>query len=941
MAKADRGTHTSIPWLSWTKFIVRTTESCCVNASHKRAYATDVDYWTAEYIGGKNPPGHGNAYWGGQLFGQAGEKGWHPIFIPQGEYWDILSEEGIWPWSIGVYFSCAMTIDSEYDTMTGASARVMINNSFTSTGYGEEEINWDRVSGKYFDGENEWDDYPQKGTAQGDGVQEPGEYGKLKVSWADCPREYMAWTSAWDTGYGGCQTKNGREQLFKNGCIFEAINYDPGLDSDDYVKLIWTPLQAKMYFLNAVVNSLNKYKFSAAGGETLRMYGLAYDILDEHLGSYAENPGGSYSHSLYEVWLESVDGKYTYEINKGDVAAGIVSNTQATIPMPAMEPGYYWIKLRTREMEQPDDEMYSYAGDWRTAANGRAYKSERIVIQVGEVDVPKEPPVPYWRWKWKWGDLEIWEYYAPIDVRSNEIFWDGRVLSMSTATRAIDDFTGMYSIGDANVTLANNDLHFSKLLANYFCKNQIVEISHGRGEEAPSWHSMVFTGIVDDYTLAGEVFSANLKDFSQRYLKKELPRFIVTTEEFPNAHQNAIGRAFNEVLGMHSLTTGDAPGALEAHCIDTTTYKYGMAGGPLHSIPQVYSDGTLISSSNYTTGFDDLGRQIITFNSDQGNNRITFNCTGYYFEDWNSDNGYVQNPAYILAFYLSLLCDVPINFLDMDSFDELAQIFETAGWHESGKLAIVGTALADGPWQELLYSFGVKYWQTMDGRFKVGRKDISNLTYTHTFLAQTDMKELPTRPFNLNTAINSAKANWDYIPAADVYLGSKEGEDPSSINLFGSRFGPQQPWLFKWIDNDEFAAQRITEDILKLAFGEKTVNFTIPLDYIDQIDIFDNFKMHDPYGLSTTGAGETGRWYYVTSLQYNYQEQSIKVEGVDLQWLLQQYFIFGDEDQMPDTWDLAGDTYRLYGYMCDENTDAFSDGSPGKILIDENLIEED
>jgi hypothetical protein len=61
---------------------------------------------------------------------------------------------------------------------------------------------------------------------------------------------------------------------------------------------------------------------------------------------------------------------------------------------------------------------------------------------------------------------------------------------------------------------------------------------------------------------------------------------------------------------------------------------------------------------------------------------------------------------------------------------------------------------------------------------------------------------------------------------------------------------------------------------------------------------------------------------------------------VDLHWLLQQYFIFGDENFMPDLWADSG-IYSYYGYLCDENTWEFSDGFPGKILIDENLLGEE
>jgi hypothetical protein len=942
MAKSDRGTHTDMPWLTWTQFKIATLESCCGHSVHKRTSATSVDKWSAERFGGKLAPGYGKAFWGGQYFGEDNEKGWFPICIPQGDLWDRMSDDLIMPWSIGIYFTVAETEGCEYDTMVGMSCRIGVHSPFLTTGWGIEDydIDWGLVSGKYYDGVNEWDTYPTGYAAEADGVQKPGEYGQLQCLFSEMPaQEYMSWTCAWHTGYGGCKTINARESFFKHGLLWEVINYDPGLDSNDYVKMVWMPNRVKMYFINPIVNSLNKYKFKA--GETVVMNGLAFEIPGGTLGDYALNPGGNYSHALYEAWVESIDGQHTYTISPGDVATGIESNTRASFPLPSsMEPGFYWIKLRGRQMEQPADELLMYAGDYRTIASGQAYKGDRIVIQVGEVNIPPSPPVPYWKWKWKWGDLEIWEYYAPIDVRSDEIFWEGRVMSVSSVTRSLDDTYGLYNISDMDVELANTDMHFSSLLANYHCKGCAAALTHGWGTEPAAWHDSVFVGIVDDYSFQGPAFRAKLKDVSQKYFKRQLPRYVITSEDFPNAPNESLGRAFPELLGLHSLTEGDAPGAIEAICVDETTYKYALAGGPLKELTNVYSDGALIGSSNWTETWDEYGRAFLTFDSDQGNNKITFNCKGYVFEEWNSDNGYVQNPAYILAFYLSLLLDVPINFLDMGTFDELAQLYEDSGWHESGRLAITAKENADSIFQSLLYSFGAKYWLAHDGRFSVGRKDISNLTSDLFFHAQLDLKEHPQRLYNFDQAVNSVKAVWDFYPASDTYKGASEQKDHPSIDQFESELGPDQPWEFRWITDDTFAAQRITEDLLKLAYGNKEVTFTISMEWIGQIDIFDNFRLQDPYGLSSTGSGESGRWYYITALTYDYTNKTIGVTAVDLSWLLQQYFIFGDENEMPQYFTDAGDLYRLYGYCCDEVTDKFSDGTQGKRLIDENYIDQ-
>ena len=521
------------------------------------------------------------------------------------------------------------------------------------------------------------------------------------------------------------------------------------------------------------------------------------------------------------------------------------------------------------------------------------------------------------------------------------------MLGASSVTRGVDDRTGLFNISDPSVELANHDMHFSRLLSKYICKNQMIEITHGRGNEPAAWHEAVFSGIVDDHQMKGPNFSVQLKDWMQRYFKGQVPRFIVESDTYPDAKDGALTQPIPELIGEHSLTTGATPGAIEAHCVDTINFIYVLAGGPLRAVPEVYGDGALIAAADYDLFIEEDGKQYIQFDNDQEDKKITFNCQGYMLDIWNSANGYVQNPAYIIAFYLSLLMEIPIDFIDLDLVDDLAQIFEDGGWGTAGKLAITMLETPESLLQSQLYSFGVKFWQKRDGRLALGRKDVSNLATDLFFHTQIEAMGPPEKAFNLQEAINTLQASWNYFPAADLYAGAKTAIDEASIKLFGDdgsggEMGPSEPWTFPCVTSDSLAEQRILEDLLKLAFGDRRVKFSIPLEFIGQIDIFDNFRLQDPYGLSWTKSGELGRYYYVLSLTYDWQSRRIGVEGADLQWLLQQYFIFGDEDAMPEEWpDARPTSYAMYGYLCDEDTFQFSDGTAGKILIDENLVEQE
>ena len=61
--------------------------------------------------------------------------------------------------------------------------------------------------------------------------------------------------------------------------------------------------------------------------------------------------------------------------------------------------------------------------------------------------------------------------------------------------------------------------------------------------------------------------------------------------------------------------------------------------------------------NDYTITYELGGRTCINFNVNQGDNKITFNCEGYMFAAWNSGNGYVQNPAYVIGFLFAFMAD--------------------------------------------------------------------------------------------------------------------------------------------------------------------------------------------------------------------------------------------------------------------------------------------
>lgn len=141
-----------------------------------------------------------------------------------------------------------------------------------------------------------------------------------------------------------------------------------------------------------------------------------------------------------------------------------------------------------------------------------------------------------------------------------------------------------------------------------------------------------------------------------------------------------------------------------------------------------------------------------------------------------------------------------------------------------------------------------------------------------------------------------------------------------------------------WTDSQTLVDWIVAEELLKRGWGDPKIEFSIPISWIDEFDIFSNLRFQDPFGLSLTGAGEQARYYYIESITADFMGQKLDIVAVDLQFLLMQYIIKGDELLQAVNWAIAGPGDRMFAYCCDEATGKFADGELGKEFVDETIL---
>jgi len=885
----------TLPYREWTSIIIRTIAYNSIDNSQN-----DIGDWTNLHIE-DGIIGHGNdgsdpKYWG-----------WYPLIIAIDNYELVSSADQI--------IDIAVDVELELEDNSAGVGSWDFYPTFMYRLSAPKIWGVDTVTGKYYDGVNQWDAYsPVEAGAQGE---------RPTLSIADLPYSARLWMPAYSSGIAA--SNNAQEKAFRIGFVFHFSNYDIStpFNNNEYFKCTFNATKITANFLNPIVNSISRNRFSGNGGEELIIRGLGFNQDNAELNDtsrYSFNQSVNWDSIVDLIIFEGQEGQDDYTLIRTDGDFIVDSDTKITIPsMPAMDGGIYKIKLIKQNVLPglEDIDVESYAGEFFTDETGKMTSGVddlygMFTLVIGEA----ESKAPYFTWEWAWkiaGEL-VWKYYAPIDMRADDRFYEGRILSAASATRSIDDFTS----------------EFQKLLAQGYCKNQPVKLYFGWTNEPHGWKERYFQGIVDDYIISGPTFKATLKDITQKYLRKKMPLYIVTTEEWPDAHENAIGRPIPEILGLHSLTAGERRGAIEAYCVDINDYKYVAAAHPLNSIVQIYADNVLVNPANYTISNDAEGRTFITFTSSQGDKKITYNAEGYSLAAWNSSNGYIQNPAYILGFFLIYLAEVPIDYIDTDSLDEVATLFEDNSWDECGKLALTELEDASSVLQKLLFSFGIKIWPDREGKLHFGRKDLTTFDTDKTIIAQTDCIEAPTIEFNLRDAINRIKVCWDFYPAAGVYGGAREFESDASITDFESEIENYETWEYPCVSCEDFAVLRAGEDLQRLAYGNRVVSFTLPIDFIDELEIFDTFILQDTFGLSPSGEGEEQHYYYVISLTYDFQNMTIGVKASDLQWLAGQCFIIGRCSELEHNYENASQWMKVFGYIGSCDDESLPGGDPLK-----------
>lgn len=858
---------------------------------------------------------------------------WSVLSKLKGSYFRDDDENLNIPYSAGLYFSLVKELANVPGVLSHRVNKTILNDPQNQT------INWNSVSGRYVDGVSEWGTFPynRRLTLDLQLIRTSDMEQLLYFPVSELPEAYASYWNAQHAS--GNHFKDSATHLFDYGfyMYLDGIYVGAGWSNPgagETTKFNPTFEKMKIYYQNCVVNSFDSMKFS--NGQDFTMRGKGFEIPNASLNLYSQALG--WNHRVQHIEFRGKQNQGTFQVLGVNLSYDNDHITCHAVNMPTLPDGTYEVVIQT-QCDVWIDKGICYAGDYRCTDEGLLFKGSRLILLVGEAGdyPPTDKPILLTEWEFSHLGLSIFKHLAPIDVRAPDVFYDGYILNATSLKRSINDRTGLYSVSDMTLDLANNDMEWSEMMARYNMKNAYVSIFHAWGDQPHGWRTNIHRMVIDDYELEADKFRVFLKDITRKYFELKIPEYLITSEEYPDAHEDAIGKGMSDILGSVSLTGTSSPGSFEAYCVDVNNFYYLASRGSLHAIPEVYSDGTLMATpAQYSINYRDGGRTYIDFTVDQGDNKITFNCEGYMFGAWNSANGFVQNPARVAQFALMIMLHVPIELIDLVSFNDMATYFENKAFDEEGKFWACDPKKAEEKLAEFLFSFGMKLYPDRYGRMSIGIKDESNYQSDYYIFEQLDCLEAARNLPQLKKAENYARYKWDYHSAANLFAKAGEIRDQNSIEDFGDSIleASGSPWEFPYLTTQAIVDWRVDYELRKRAYGDKQITMPVSIHKIEDLDIFDNFRFQSLYAPSFTRAGQAGWYYYIIDMEYDWSGNAIRLTAVDLGWLVGKCMIIGKRTELARDWIDANAYQRIFAYIGDCGTGTFEDGVPNKKICD-------
>lgn len=152
---------------------------------------------------------------------------------------------------------------------------------------------------------------------------------------------------------------------------------------------------------------------------------------------------------------------------------------------------------------------------------------------------------------------------------------------------------------EITVAVDDTDLVFSKLLEGqhgYALRGSVARVRILSPNLAPADWLTAYTGRLNDWTKRpGRQWELRLRP-NDLPLIRDFPRIPITRNDWPDAHQDAIGEIAPLVYGEHSSVGYGEKGMLPTLYVDRVNFRFLVGRGALVDVMRVYVDGVAVAT---------------------------------------------------------------------------------------------------------------------------------------------------------------------------------------------------------------------------------------------------------------------------------------------------------------------------------------------------------
>lgn len=529
-------------------------------------------------------------------------------------------------------------------------------------------------------------------------------------------------------------------------------------------------------------------------------------------------------------------------------------------------------------------------------------------------------------------------YYSNDYIRTATQGYKGNILSLPQISTSVGDIVRTYERGKITLLFNDSDYEFRTLedTETVSFKKRVVVIQVAFADDAYATPITLFTGYIYDWQRTDNLqYEFDVEDRSVN-LENEYPDKLVERGDYANAHASAIGKVVPIPYGVISALGASGDGAFGHPSLTNET-----------GLP--FIDTTVDAEKHL------VGRQVVAITVDRVYRNGVLQATP---ADYTIDSHIVDGRRHTRINWAAAERPTEDDFISCDitygtraPVEAMRHFLENFCGYVGGNFNAANYATARAMEDSRGYGFAGALWEQSPLRTHLDRwRDEYELDiywnkagevcwnymtgiFTSPLNHYTDLLDILDK-FDSNPQVhklmNYLGYGYDYHYSKTYFRDFDHYENADSQTEHGGTFKGKIK-TFYWIRDSSVAHDIAARKVIRFKDPITFDYYPFPLKTFSD-NLTDIIEISHFEGLGASGYDR--RRFQIRETGYNLDLFINEMLLEDISSFIGRACILGDINVLPADWDNAVRAQRDYCYLCDIGTGEFTNGDPGKMLLD-------